>query len=164
LDHPGKFQRVSRLRFVTAPTSLKLCTVFGRLRAALIHCSYVFGALAPSGILPRAKFTLRQSLAFSYIGIVTEWQLSSGRQPNCGGVQGMGLRNFRSLSFSTEGVTCIPRAAITLGIGPRSSFLSFWATVCKTVRPVLLDRRPVLSCLSCYFVLGIALVDLSVCL
>jgi len=25
----------------------------------------------------------------------------------------------------------------------------FWATVCKTVRPMLSDRRPVLSVLSC---------------
>jgi len=37
--------------------------------------------LPPDGILPRAKFTLRQSLAFSYIGTVTAWHSSSGRQP-----------------------------------------------------------------------------------
>jgi len=39
-------------------------------------------ALAPDGILPGAKFTLRQSLAFSYIGSITAWHSSSGRQPN----------------------------------------------------------------------------------
>jgi len=32
-----------------------------------------------------------------------------------------GTRNCRSSSFSTEGATYIPRAAITLGIGPHSS-------------------------------------------
>ena len=35
------------------------------------------GALAPDGILPRAKFTLRPSLAFSYIGSVTARHSSS---------------------------------------------------------------------------------------
>jgi len=32
--------------------------------------------------LPVAKFTLRPSLAFSYIGTVTAWHSSSGRQPH----------------------------------------------------------------------------------
>ena len=41
-----------------------------------------FRALAPNGILPGAKFTLRPSLAFSYIGSVTARHSSSGRQPN----------------------------------------------------------------------------------
>ena len=41
------------------------------------------GALAPDGILPDAKFTLRPSLAFSYIASVTaRHSTSSGRQPN----------------------------------------------------------------------------------
>jgi len=38
--------------------------------------------LAPDGILPRANFTLRPSLAFSHIGSVTARHSSSGRQPN----------------------------------------------------------------------------------
>jgi len=42
----------------------------------------------------------------------------------CGVVQGMELRSFRSWLFSTEGATYIPTAAITLGIGPNSSFIS----------------------------------------
>jgi len=37
------------------------------------------GALAPKGILQGAKFTLRPSLAFSYIGSVTAPYSSSGR-------------------------------------------------------------------------------------
>jgi len=40
------------------------------------------GAPAADGILPRAKFTLRPSLAFSYIGSVTACHSSSRRQPN----------------------------------------------------------------------------------
>jgi len=56
----------------------------------------------------------------------------------CGVVQEMELWNFCSLSCTTEGATCILMAAITLGLGPHSS----WATVCY--RPVV--------CLSCLFV------------
>jgi len=40
------------------------------------------GLLPPHGISPRAKFTLRQSLAFSCIGSVAARHSSSGRQPN----------------------------------------------------------------------------------
>ena len=53
------------------------------------------GFCPPDGILPGAKFTLRRSLAFSYIGSVTVRHCSSGHQPNCGMVQGMELHNFR---------------------------------------------------------------------
>jgi len=43
---------------------------------------YTFlGVLPHYGILPGAKFTLRPSLAFSYIGSVTARYSSSGRQP-----------------------------------------------------------------------------------
>ena len=66
--------------------------MFGRLLGW--YTIYTFsGALAPKGILPGAKFTLRQSLiALSYTGSVTA--LHSGREPNCGVVQGTELRNF----------------------------------------------------------------------
>ena len=63
--------------------------------------------LPPNGILPGAKFILRPSLAFSYIGSVTARHSSSGRQPNCG------VQQRVSPIFG--------RAAITLGIGPHSS-------------------------------------------
>ena len=49
----------------------------------LVHYVYTFwGLLPPNGILPDAKFTLRPSDAFSYIGSVTARQSSSRRQPN----------------------------------------------------------------------------------
>jgi len=83
LGHPSKFQRVSRLRFVTAPTSLKrrstkLCTMFGRL----MHWYTMYALwelLPPNRILPAAKFTLRPSLTFSYMGSVTARHSSSGQ-------------------------------------------------------------------------------------
>jgi len=59
--------------------SPKLCTMFGRLLGWYTICTFL-GALAPNRILPGAKFTLRPSLAFFYIGSVTVWHSSSGRQ------------------------------------------------------------------------------------
>jgi len=57
--------------------------MFGRLLGwYTIHAYTFLGALAPNAILPGAKFTLRPSLAFSYIGSVTARHSSSGRQPN----------------------------------------------------------------------------------
>ena len=125
LRHHSKFQRVSRLGFVTAATSfIGGQPNFARCLAvswtATLHI-YFRGILPPDGISPHAKFALRPSLAFSCIASVTASHSSSGRQPNCGMVEGVQLR-FRFSSFSTEGATYIPRAAITMGIGPDSSF------------------------------------------
>jgi len=57
------------------------------LSAGMLHyihyTIYTFLGLLPSnGILPGATFTLRPSLAFSYIGSVTARQSSSVLQPN----------------------------------------------------------------------------------
>jgi len=58
----------------------------------LVNYTFIFGrSCPPNRILPGAKFSLRPSLAFSYIGSVTACHSSNGR------------------------------AAITLGIGPHSS-------------------------------------------
>jgi len=47
------------------------------------HTVYAFsGALAAEGISPRAKFTLRPNLAFSYNGSVIARHSSSGRRLN----------------------------------------------------------------------------------
>jgi len=49
---------------------------------ALLHYIYIpGGSYPPDRILPGAKFTLRPSLAFSYIASVTARHSSSGRQP-----------------------------------------------------------------------------------
>jgi len=59
--------------------STKLCTMFGRfLRWYTIYTFFWGELLPPNGILPPAKFTLCQSLAFSYIGSVTAWHSISG--------------------------------------------------------------------------------------
>jgi len=56
--------------------------MFGRLLAWYTLYIHFRGLLPPDGILPAAKFTLRQSLALSYIGSVTAQHSSSGHQPN----------------------------------------------------------------------------------
>ena len=79
---PSKFQRVSRLVFVTAATSLTggqpnfaRCLAVSWSGTLCIHFREL---LPPDRISPHAKFTLRPSLAFSYIGSVTAWHSSSG--------------------------------------------------------------------------------------
>ena len=85
LGHPSKFQRVSRLGFVTEATSLNggqpnfaRCSAVSWTGTPCIHFP---GLLPHNGILRRAKFTLCPSLAF-YIFNVTPRHSSSGRQPN----------------------------------------------------------------------------------
>jgi len=87
LGHFSKFQRVSRVGSLLQRRHLPeanqtLHDVWPSL--GLTHTIYTFWRLLPpDGILPGARFTLRPSLAFSYIGSVTARHSSSGRQPNC---------------------------------------------------------------------------------
>jgi len=95
----------------------KLCMTFGRLLSW--YTIYTFlGAfvLPPDRILPRPKFTLRPSLAFSYIGIVTARHSSSGRQPNF--AAWYKEWNYGSLA---DGATYIRLGGHHVGIGPHSS-------------------------------------------
>jgi len=82
----SKFQRVSRLAFVTAATSLTgRQPNFARCLAVSWAGTLLYtflGALALDRILSGAKCTLRPSLAFAYIGSVIARHSSSGRQPN----------------------------------------------------------------------------------
>jgi len=86
LGHPSKFQWVLRIGFVTAPTLLTRGQPKFARRLAISWAGTLYihfrGLLPPDGILPGAEFTLRPSLAFSYIGSVTARQSSSGHQPN----------------------------------------------------------------------------------
>ena len=79
MGHPSKCQWVSRLGFVTALTSLHRRSAIFWAGTLYIH---FWGLLSPSGILLGAKFTLRPSLAFSYIGRVSARHSSSGHQAN----------------------------------------------------------------------------------
>jgi len=117
------FQRVSRIGFVTAAMSVTggqpnfaWCLAVSCAGALCIH---FLGLLLPDGILPGANFTLRPSLAFSYIGSITARHSTSGRQPNFAAmVQEVELRNFRMQTAPAV----FGWAAITLGIGPHSSY------------------------------------------
>jgi len=95
-----------------------LCTVFDRVIGWSTVCIFS-GTLAADGILPRAKFTLRPTLAFSYIGSVTARHSSSGRQPTF-------ATWYKKWNGSTELSQRAPPifgwAAIMLGIGPHSSY------------------------------------------
>jgi len=87
-----------------------------RSSPGLVHYIYILAAFAPDRILPRAKFTLRPSLAFSYIGSVTAWHSSSGPQSNF-------AKWYKEWNYGTfaEGATYI-----RLGghhVGPHSSCL-----------------------------------------
>jgi len=86
LGHPSKFKPVSRLGFVSAPTSFNGAqqTFAGCLAISWAGTLYIHfcGLLLPNGIFPGEKFTLRPSLAFSYIRSVTVLRLSSGFEPN----------------------------------------------------------------------------------
>lgn len=59
----------------------KLYTMFGRLWAGILYIHFP-GLLPHNGGLFGAKFTLCPSLALCYVGSVTAWYSSSGRQPN----------------------------------------------------------------------------------
>jgi len=75
---------LSWLRYCTEDAqrrSTNLCTMFGRLLGW--YTIYTLSeALTPNESLPGATFTLRLSLAFSYIGSVTAQHSSNERQPN----------------------------------------------------------------------------------
>jgi len=85
LEHRNKFQRVSRFGFVTAAKLNESQPNFARCLAvswAGTLYTHFRGFLPRNGILTGATFTLRPSLAFSYIGSVTARHSSSGHQPN----------------------------------------------------------------------------------
>jgi len=80
-------------------------------------CIHFRGSLPPNGILPAAKFTFRPSFALSYIGSVTARHSSSGRRLTLQ----RGTRNGVTY-LSQRAPPVFGRAAITLGVGPHSSF------------------------------------------
>ena len=65
---PGNFHRFRVLASLLHRRSTKLCRMFGRLLGWYT--------------MPGAKFTLRSSVSFSYIGSVTAQHSNNSRQPN----------------------------------------------------------------------------------
>ena len=97
MGHPGQFQRLSRLGFVTAATSLNEsqlnfapCSAVTWAGKLYIHFRWL---LPGNGILPGANFTLHPS---SPIGSVTARHSRSGHEPN-----------FAALSLRTESVVAL---------------------------------------------------------
>jgi len=87
---------LQRRHWLEANQTLHLCTTFGRLLGW--YTIYTFSeALAPDGILPRAKFTLRPKSC-----VLLYWQrycMALKRRVSakiCSMLQGMKLRNFRT--------------------------------------------------------------------
>jgi len=85
LRHPSKFQRLSCLGFVTAPTSLN-----GRqphfARSLAVSCTGILyihfrGLLPDNGILQQQNSLCVPSLLFFYIGSITAGHSSSGHHP-----------------------------------------------------------------------------------
>jgi len=85
-------------------------------------CIHFRGLLPPDGILPGAKFTLRPSLAFSYVGSVTARQSSMKRASAklCGVVQRNEITELLQRTPPIFGW-----AAITLAIDPHSSCILY---------------------------------------
>ena len=98
---------------------------------ALVHYICTFGgSVAPDGILPDAKFTLRPCLAFCYIGSVrpTVKHCSSGRQPNFAAwCQEWNYRTF------AEGATYTRQGGHH--VGHRLTFCSLLIYLWKRCRP-----------------------------
>jgi len=117
LGHPSKFQRVSRLAFVTAATSLTggqpifvWCLAVCWAGTLYMHFREL---LPPDRIFPGAKFTLRPSLVFAYIGSVTAWHSSSRHQPNF-------AASYKEWNYGTfaEGATYIRQGGHHVGHRP----------------------------------------------
>ena len=83
----------------------KLCTMFGRLLGWYTIYIFCGSSLSLTEFFEDAEFTLRPSLAFSY-GSVTARHSHRGRPPNF------------AVWYARNGW-----AAITLGIGPHSSYI-----------------------------------------
>ena len=94
---------------------------FNGFRIGTLYIHF-WGLLHPNGILPAAKihFASKSCILLYWQRYCTALEYSASAK-RCHVVQGMELWNFRSSSFWTLGTTGIPRAAITLGIGPHSS-------------------------------------------
>jgi len=119
LRHRSKFQRVSRLAFVTAVMSLtggqpNLAWCLAVSLASILYIHFQ-GLLPPDRILPSEKFTLRPSLALTYIGSVTarHSSTSSGRHPNF--AASYKERNYRTF---VEGATYIRQGGHHVGHRP----------------------------------------------
>jgi len=127
--HPSKFQRVSRLAFVTAATSLTgsqpNCTMFGRLLGWYTISLYIFG-----GSCPLPEFC---SVQYSLCIQVLRSPILAALLHNtpAAGVSQTFRRGTRNeiIEVSRRAPPIFGRAGITSGIGPHSGlFVVFFFT------------------------------------
>ena len=124
LGHPSKLQRVSRLGFVTAPTSLNggqpnFAQYLAVSWAGTLYIHFP-GLLTLNGILPAAKFTLRPTFVCSPILAAL---LHSTQAAGVSQTVRRAARN-EITQLSQRAPPIFGRAAIVLGILPHSIFKS----------------------------------------
>ena len=122
LGHPSKFQRVSRIAFVTAATSLTGGQPhFARCLAVFwAGILYIFGCSCPLTELCQEQNSLyvQVLIAFSYIGSVTARHSSSGRQRNFAAW----CKEWNYGTFARRGVTDIRLGGHHVGHRPTLYF------------------------------------------
>jgi len=140
LGHPSKFQRVSRLVFVTAATSLTggqsnfaRCLAVSWAGTLYIH---FWGLLPPDGILPRAIFTYVQVLHSPVLAALLHGTPAAGVSQTLR----HGTRNGIT-KLSQRAPPIFGRAAITLDIDPHCSCSSVLCMFRKQKMTVLADSK-----------------------
>jgi len=113
------------------------------LSPGLVHYIHLRGLLPRDGILLRAEFTLRPSLAFSYIGSVTARHSSSRHQPNF-------VAWYKEWDYGNleEGATYIRLGGHHVGHRPRFYFYHFFFFLRSAVSAVFQPWRNCHSCSS----------------
>jgi len=126
LGHPSKFQRVSRLAFITAATlltggqpNIPRCLVVSWSGTLYIHFW---------GLLPLTEFCLVQTSLYVQ-GVLRSPILAAlpHDTPVAGVCQTLRRRTRNGITeLSQRAPPIFGRAVITLGIGPHSSYIYFW--------------------------------------
>jgi len=128
LGHPSKFERISRLGFITAPTSLKGDEPnFARcLAVSWPGTLYTFwGLLLPNGIC-QAQNSLCVQILWSCV--LLYWQRY------CTALEHWTSAKLSGVQQTTPSVSLFGTAAITLGIDPHSSYSSFCLVRCVMIK------------------------------
>jgi len=107
----------------------------------LVHYIYIFGAVAPDGILLGAKFTLRPSLLY-YQRYPILAASSSGSQPNFAA----SYEEWNNTELLQRTPPIFGRAAIMLGIIPHSGFNWFLVNTNRGKRNATTESLPSIYC------------------
>jgi len=102
--------------------------------SGLVHYRYILGLFPLTEFCQVQNSLCVQVLHSPILAALLHDTRAVGVSQTLRAVQGMEMRNFRSSSFATESTTYIPRAAITLGIGPHSSCILTWTVELYTCK------------------------------